>query len=157
MHPNEELITRFYTAFAARDAETMASCYHPDAHFEDPVFPSLDGTQPGDMWRMLCQRADDLVIHFRDVKADDTTGSAHWDADYTFSTTGRMVNNSIDATFTFQDGLIRTHTDVFDFWRWSRMALGVPGVLLGWSPLIRNKVRGTAGQQLERFIAKKAG
>jgi ketosteroid isomerase-like protein len=157
MHPNAELVTRFYTAFSERDGEAMAACYHPDATFSDPAFPDLKGDEPGWMWRMLCERGEDLVIRFRDVEADDTRGSAHWDADYTFSTTGRMVNNSIDAAFTFEDGLIRTHVDTFDFYTWSRMALGMPGLLLGWTPLLRNKVQGTANQQLQKYIAKRRG
>lgn len=154
MHPHAELMTRFYTAFAERDAETMASCYHPEARFSDPVFPELTGDEPGWMWRMLCARGKDLEVRFSDVQADDTGGSAHWDADYTFSTTGRMVNNRIDAVFTFEDGLIKTHTDTFDFYAWSRMALGVPGLLLGWTPILRNKVRGTAAGQLQKYMAK---
>ncbi len=45
-----EVITRLYTAFAARDAETMARCYAPDAHFSDPVFPDLHGPAVTAMW-----------------------------------------------------------------------------------------------------------
>ena len=44
--------------------------------------------------------------------------------------------------------------DRFDFWRWSRQALGAPGVLLGWTPMLRGKVRGQAGANLQRFLAK---
>ena len=108
------------------------------------------------MWRMLVARATDLVIRFYVKRADDTRGAAHWDADYTFVKTGRKVGNRIDAEFEFQDGLIRRHKDHFDFWRWSRMALGAPGVLLGWSPVIRNAVRKQAAEGLEAF-RRKAG
>lgn len=153
MHDNEQLIHRFYEAFAKCDGEAMAACYAPDATFSDPVFPGLKGPEVGGMWRMLCERGKDLVIRHSDVAADDTTGRAHWDADYTFST-GRMVNNRIDATFTFQDGLIQTHTDVFDLWAWTRMALGPTGLLLGWTPMVQNKVRGQARVGLERWLEK---
>ena len=51
-------------------------------------------------------------------------------------------------------GLVRRHPDRFDLWRWSRMALGMPGVLLGWSPLIRNKVRKQAADGLAAFRSK---
>jgi ketosteroid isomerase-like protein len=154
MHPNVLLITRFYDAFGRRDAETMAACYHPDVEFSDPVFPALRGTEASDMWRMLAARATDLKVRF-DVKgADDKRGTAHWDADYTFVKTGRKVNNSIDARFEFENGLIRRHTDRFDFWRWSRMALGTSGLLLGWSPLVQNKVRKQAAEGLQAFRAK---
>lgn len=155
MHPNEALITRFYEAFARHDGPAMAACYHPDATFSDPVFPDLRGKHPGAMWCMLTERASDLAIRFSDVKADDTNGSAHWDADYTFATTGRWVENRIDAVFTFQDGLIRTHVDTFDFWRWSRMALGPTGVVLGWTRALQTKIQGAAGGQLTKYIEKK--
>lgn len=154
MHPNAALITRFYEAFAARDGAAMAACYHPEATFSDPAFPGLKGKEPGAMWCMLTERASDLAIRFRDVQADDTSGSAHWDADYTFATTGRFVKNEIDAKFTFRDGLIATHVDTFDFWRWSRMALGAPGLLLGWSGFLQRKVQATAGGQLQKYMAK---
>jgi ketosteroid isomerase-like protein len=156
MHPNAQLITRFYEAFGRRDAEAMAACYHPEVEFSDPVFPDLKGQAAGDMWRMLAARATDLVIRFDVNGADDTRGAAHWDADYTFGKTGRKVNNRIDAEFGFRDGLIRRHADHFDFWRWSRMALGAPGVLLGWSPLVRNAIRKQAAAGLDAF-RRKAG
>ena len=31
----EKIITKFYSAFAELDAETMAECYHKDVVFED--------------------------------------------------------------------------------------------------------------------------
>ena len=154
MHANAELIHRFYKAFAERDHETMAACYHPDVAFSDPVFPSLKGAAAGAMWRMLCERADDLVIDHSKVFGDDTTGSAHWEAHYTFGATGRKVHNKIDASFRFSEGLISQHDDVFDFYAWSRMALGPMGMLLGWTPIVRNKVRKQAGGQLTRFMKK---
>jgi ketosteroid isomerase-like protein len=156
MHPNEELIDRFYKAFARRDHATMAAAYHPDARFSDPVFPDLDHAGVTSMWRMLCERALDLELTHRDVRADDKKGSAHWDADYTFTATKRRVHNSIDATFEFRDGKIIRHYDVFDFWAWSRMALGPAGVVLGWTSIIQNKVRRQAGENLARFREKNA-
>lgn len=46
-------------------------------------------------------------------------------------------------------GLIATHRDRFNFWRWARQALGAPGVLLGWSPSLKRKVRNTAAGNFE--------
>lgn len=151
MHPHEELITRFYEAFTRGDGEAMAACYHPEATFSDPVFAGLEGDEPGDMWRMLTSQASDLRVEFGDVSADDTRGSAHWEAWYTFSATGRKVHNRIDASFRFRDGKILEHTDQFDFWRWSRQALGLPGLFLGWSPFLRKTVGGRAKKSLEDF------
>lgn len=152
---NRELIHRFYTAFSQRDAEAMAACYLRDATFRDPVF-TLRGAEVGDMWRMLCTRGKDLTLSFSDVQADATTGRAHWIAHYTFSGTGRKVENRIDAAFRFADGLIADHVDTFSFWRWSRQALGAPGLLLGWTPMLRAKVREQARANLEKFRAERA-
>ena len=94
-------------------------------------------------------------LQYGDVQADATGGRAHWDAHYRFSATGRIVDKSIDAQFEFNPaGQIVRHQDRFDFWRWSRQALGVPGILLGWTPMLRGKVRGQAGANLQRFLAK---
>ena len=153
MHPNAALLNRFYTAFAARDGATMSGCYHADASFSDPVFPDLKGPEVGGMWRMLTSRARDLKVEHSAVVADDQTGSAHWEAWYPFSATGRAVHNIIDASFTFKDGLIFTHKDHFDFYRWSRQALGATGWLLGWTPIVANKVRGQAAAGLAKYLA----
>ena len=155
MHSNEQLIQRFYEAFARRDADAMAACYHRDVEFSDPVFPDLKGDEACDMWRMLASLAVDLEIRFKVLGADDKKGAAHWDADYLFSKTGRKVNNRIDAEFEFEDGLIRRHRDHFDLWRWSRMALGTPGLLMGWSPVIGNAVRKEAARGLAAFRSRK--
>ena len=150
-HPNRALIERFYEAFARRDAAAMTACYAPEARFTDPVF-DLAGPQVGAMWSMLCARGKDLTLEWRDVRADAATGSAHWEPRYTFSATGRPVHNIIDAAFTFKDGLIATHEDTFDLWRWTRMALGAKGVLLGWTPFVRNAIRAQATRGLEAWM-----
>jgi ketosteroid isomerase-like protein len=151
MNANEDTLRRFYEAFSRRDAATMAACYAPDVRFSDPVFTDLRGAQAGLMWKMLCERGTDLKIEFRDVRADAATGSARWEAWYTFSTTGRKVHNVIDASFEFRDGRIVAHTDRFDLYRWTRQALGAAGVLLGWTPLLQNKVRAMAAKGLADY------
>lgn len=154
-HPNETLIREFYEAFARRDGQAMGAAYQPDAAFSDPVFTGLDGRGAAAMWAMLTERADDLRVEFSDVHADDDRGGAHWEAWYTFSATGRKVHNVIDAEFEFRDGKISRHTDMFDFYRWSKMALGPMGLLLGWTPMIHNKVSRTALENLEKYRQKK--
>jgi ketosteroid isomerase-like protein len=151
---NRQLIERFYSAFDARDGDAMAACYAPDAHFQDPVFEDLNGSEPGAMWRMLTRRADDLTVELAEHDATDDSGSARWIARYTFTRTGRPVVNDVQATFRFTpDALIADHRDDFSFHRWSRQALGPPGLLLGWTPLLASKVRGQARTDLDRFIA----
>lgn len=143
------IIRSFYEAFARRDAEGMVKHYADDVRFSDPVFPDLHGDDAKNMWRMLCARGKDLVIEFRDV----TDATAHWDAQYTFTQTGRKVLNRIDAAFTFEGDKIKTHTDVFDLWKWTRMAIGVPGVLLGWTPFFQGALRKKALQGVRDYAA----
>jgi ketosteroid isomerase-like protein len=154
MHKNEQLIEKFYKAFQNRDAKTMNECYHDDIEFSDMAFTNLKGKQAKAMWLMLCERGKDLELTFSDISANDKTGKAHWEAKYTFSQTGKKVYNIIDATFEFRDGKIIKHQDTFDFWRWSSMALGLPGSLLGWFPPFQSAVRKKAMEGLEIFMKK---
>src|SRR5688572_27314647 len=148
---NKAVIENFYRAFHARDAATMAKSYHDQAHFSDPVFPDLDAAGVRAMWTMLTKRATDLTVEASDFHVDGDRGTCKWVARYTFAATKRFVENRINATFTFKDGLIVDHRDAFDFWRWSRQALGPAGIVLGWSPLVKNKVRKMAADNLSKF------
>ena len=150
---SEALIRKFYEAFDRRDGEAMAACYAPDAHFSDPVFTDLNGDEPGAMWRMLTGRADDLRVELLEHEADGDTGSARWKAHYTFTQTGRPVVNDVRATFRFRDGLIADHRDEFGFHRWARQALGPPGLLLGWTLILRSATRKRARAGLDEFMA----
>lgn len=156
-HPNAELIRKFYTAFAQRDAAAMAECYHPGVRFSDEVFIDLDGACAAGMWRMLCERGKDLRIEFSDIQADESGGRAHWEAWYTFSVTGRLVHNRIDARFEFRDGRIVRHDDRFSFRAWAAQALGPVGVLFGWTPFLKNRVRSQAAKNLDGFLRKSPG
>ncbi len=156
MHPNEKLIADFYDAFQRRDAERMVASYHPEAGFSDPAFGQLEGPRLFAMWRMLCSRAADLEIRARDIHADDATGSARWEARYTFGMTKRRVHNVIQASFVFSAGKIVKHTDVFDMWKWSGMAIGLRGKLFGWFPLFQSFLRKKFATQLQSYIDKQA-
>jgi ketosteroid isomerase-like protein len=153
VNAHADLVQRFYAAFARKDAEGMVACYAPDVRFSDPVFPALVGERAKGMWRMLVGRGKDLRLEFSGIEADERHGRAHWEAWYTFTSTGKPVHNVIEATFTFRDGLIATHTDRFDLYRWSRMALGVKGTLLGWTPLVQGAIRRQAEGALTRFLS----
>lgn len=154
MHPHAELLHSFYAAFQRRDYRAMGACYTPDAEFHDPVFTHLAGWRVRAMWRMLCERATNLRIEADNVRASAEGGTAHWEAWYTFSQTGRSVHNRVEASFLFQDGKIRRHTDVFDLYAWTRQALGVKGLLLGWTPPVQRAIRAQASRALDAFIEK---
>ena len=151
MHPHEALVREFYAAFARKDGEAMAACYHPEVFFSDPVFPRLHGDEAGDMWKMLLSRAGDLEVTLDSATADGEGGQAQWTARYTFSRTGRKVVNVIQALFAFRDGKIVRHHDSFPFWRWSAQALGPLGATLGWLPPLKWKVRKDAARSLEKY------
>lgn len=155
MHPHADLLTTFYTAFQQRDAATMARCYHPDSTFHDPAFGDLDHDATVAMWTMLCARGKDLQLSFEIEQADDEAGRVHWEPRYTYRATGRPVHNRIDATFTFRDGLIMHHRDVFDLRRWCAMALGPVGKLLGWAPPFQAMIRKKARAALAAFRSKR--
>lgn len=149
-HPNSQLIENFYNAFARRDHAGMVACYAPDIDFADEVF-TLQGKRVGAMWHMLCESGSDLQITHNNAQANDERGSAHWEARYTFAK--RPVHNILDTEFRFRDGKIIWHRDHFDFYRWARMALGPTGLLLGWTPMMKNQVQQTANARLQKFIA----
>ncbi len=130
----------------------MNACYSPDIHFSDPVFQDLTGNEVYAMWHMLCERGTDLEVTFSDIEASDSVGSARWQARYTLGGSDRQIHNIVTATFAFEKGLISEHRDDFDLWKWTRMALGLSGTLIGWSGSVQDKVRERAGKQLERFI-----
>ncbi|MBW3659166.1 MAG: nuclear transport factor 2 family protein [Actinobacteria bacterium] len=145
------VVHRLYDAFRAGDGQAMEDCYAPGATFRDPVFELHGSRRIGAMWKMLLAGGSDLEVEVTDITSDGSTGSAHWEARYTFAT-GRPVHNVIDAAFRLEDDLIVEHVDRFGFWRWSRQALGPTGVLLGWSPVVRNRVRRQAGRSLDRSL-----
>jgi hypothetical protein len=152
MHSHEKLIQEFYAAFNAGDYVTMQQSYHQQARFHDPVFQDLNADQVKAMWQMLLTASKDLSVKASEIAANDQKGRCRWDAWYTFSRTGRKVHNIIYADFQFKDGRIINHIDSFNLWRWSGQALGLPGKLLGWSPMIRNKVRQTAQTALRKYM-----
>lgn len=146
------VLTRFYTAFAQRDWAAMGACYAEDARFSDPVFPGLDAAGARAMWRMLLTGGTDLRVEFKVTEESAAHGKCTWEAYYSFSRTGRKVHNSVRSTFQLREGLIVRQQDRFSFWRWSAQALGPAGLLLGWSPWVRNRVRGTARAALRKAM-----
>lgn len=150
------VIENFYAAFQRLDGAAMKAAYSERATFRDPVFTLQGPEQIGGMWTMLTEAVRDKGKDVWKVEVSGVTDTAaHWEPTYRFSATGRMVHNVIDASFRFDDdGKIVEHVDTFSFWRWARQALGPAGWALGWSPLLRNKVRATAARNLETFLAK---
>ena len=161
MNRYEQRLAAFYAAFRELDAASMRAAYAPAARFQDPVFRLAGRDEIGAMWAMLCEATarngrDVWRLDVGEIVADASYGRARWEAHYRFSATGRMVHNVVEAEFTFEDGLIVTHAESYDFWRWSRQALGSTGLMMGWTPMLRNQVRRQAQGKLERFLAHRA-
>lgn len=153
---HRDLINRFYRSFARRDADGMCACYRSDVVFTDPMFGELHGHVACHMWQMLCDRGHDLQLEWRDVSANDLSGRAQWTATYTFERTGRQVKNAVDATFVFRDGLIAEHRDSYGLWKWMRMALGINGRLLGWTPQVQARAREQAQSRLAAYVQSRS-
>lgn len=135
----------------------MTACYAKDAHFHDPAFGDLQGEDIGAMWRMLTGRAKDLEVELRGHEADESAGTAHWVARYTFST-GRPVVNEVRARFRFdEEGRIVDHVDDFDFHAWAKQALGPSGHLVALLPPLRKKARAKALDQLATYKREETG
>lgn len=149
------MIDKFYTAMAAGDAERMINLYHPDIVFQDPAFGELHGSRAMNMWRMLVNgsKGELIVKHGRIRHAGDEV-HADWQAEYPFGRRKKMVINEVNARFRFRDGLISEHVDRFDLWKWSRQALGISGVLLGWTGFMRNRIQATSNRMLDKFEAQ---
>lgn len=152
-----DVITKFYTAFHNLDADAMCACYHDNVIFEDPAFGILKGHEAKAMWKMLCdsQKGKDFKVIFSDIKTRDGDGSAHWEAYYTFSKTGRKVHNKIDASFQFKDGLIIKHKDDFNLHRWAKQALGFKGLILGGTGFFKSKLQQQTKHLLGKYIQEK--
>ena len=132
----------------------MISCYHDDIIFTDPAFGELKGDDAKAMWKMLCRNATDLKIEFSNITASLKKGSAHWEAWYSFSKTGRKVHNIIEAEFEFKDSKIIKHTDNFNLHKWASQAMGWKGRLLGGTDFFKNKLHQQTNQMLDDFIGK---
>lgn len=152
----KETIEKFYQAFENHDAERMTAYYHKEIQFEDPAFGVLIGEKAKNMWRMLCRSLNEQggEITMINITSNDKICTANWEAHYTFSKTGKKVHNIIKAEFEFKDGLIIKHTDSFDLYKWAKQALGVKGVLIGWTPFFKKKLIIETNRLLSQFEQK---
>jgi limonene-1,2-epoxide hydrolase len=154
MLESQKIAQSFYEAFQKRDFARMQSLYDRDATFEDPAFGKLNYQQTKAMWHMLCKRANDLEIQFSILEAKPERVVVQWIARYTYTPNDAKVTNIIKATLLVNNGKIVSHTDDFNFWKWSRQALGFTGLYLGWTPLFKKVVRKSVHKSLDSFIQK---
>ena len=153
MDNNMFTIQKFYTAFQQKDFATMNSCYADNIPFNDPVFGLLVGNETKAMWQMLCTSTKDFSLQFSNIQTDDGEYyTCDWTASYLFSATNRRVINKCKAYMRMNDGVILEHSDAFNYYRWCRQALGLRGLIFGWTGFMHNKVNKKAKQRLIHFM-----
>ena len=155
MDINEEILNRFYSAFQRLDYKTMQDCYSEDAVFSDPVFGLLNGKEVRAMWEMLCKNAKEFSLTYSDIELlDHEYATCKWIASYTFSKTGNKVVNKIKAFVRINDGKIIEHSDAFRLSTWIGQALGLKGILFGWTNFMKKAVQKQARKGLDQFMQK---
>jgi len=143
---------RFYDAFALGDWHTMGLMYAQHATFSDPVFPLLGAEEVRAMWQMLLSRAQDFSLNYNVVAHSEDGARVVWVAHYNFGRTARPVTNRVVTEMRFAAGRIVRQVDRFSLWRWSRQALGLQGLLFGWTPMLRETVQARAAADLRKFV-----
>ena len=153
---HKQVIEKFYSAFQQLDYKTMQDCYSDDIVFSDPVFLVLRGDEVKAMWEMLCKNARDFSLTYSDIElVDEEYAPCSWTASYIFSKTGNRVVNNIKAFMRFKDGKIIEHSDGFRLSTWAAQALGLKGVLFGWTGFMKRSIQKNARRTLAYFIQSK--
>ncbi len=148
---NKKLVTQFYYAFANAKPESMVICYADNIIFKDPAFGELKGERAKNMWRFILAKNKNIKITATDIFVSENSGTAKWKAEYQYGKNKRKVTNNILATFEFKDGKIAKHTDDFNLHDWSKQALGLKGLLLGWTPYFKKKLQTEVHARLDDF------
>ena len=152
MISSEVTIVKLYNSLSKADVSQMRECYDPDVEFCDPAFGTLNGKEVFQMWQMLIEKSKGtLKIDYSDIHANDYLGSAKWITEYKYSKNNHKVLNTITSKFVFKEGLIIKQTDDFDVWKWSKQALGIKGVLLGWTGFMQKKIQKQARLSLKQY------
>ncbi|HAI85153.1 MAG TPA: DUF4440 domain-containing protein [Chitinophagaceae bacterium] len=154
--PAITVATTFFKAFAQLNANAMCECYQTTAVFNDPVFGLLHYNELTAMWQMLCANATNFSLQFETpVAIDHEYVTVSWTASYTFSATGNKVVNRVKSYLRIENGYITEQSDAFKLSRWAAQALGIKGMLLGWSGFVQKRIRKNARKALERYIAQR--
>jgi len=149
---------KFYTAFSNKDIEGMIECYADNVIFTDPAFGTLEGDRAKAMWRMLLSNQEsNLSVNFQLLEDTQHNAKVDWQASYLFGPSKRQVLNKIQATIELEDDKITKHTDHFSLWKWTGMAFGIRGYLIGWTPAMKRVVQKTTNKALNKFIDQEQG
>ncbi len=145
---SKEIAIKFYDAFSAANIDVLKQLYDKKLIFNDNIFVNLDYNETISMWSSLLVGNKNMSIKYEIKKYSEKYVEVEWIADYLFTSTNRNVKNIILAKMEIDQGKIINHTDNFDFYKWSQMAFGITGVLIGWTSFFKNKVRTEAYNKL---------
>lgn len=120
-----DLARTYFSAFANRDGQTMASLYKDNVKnvFSDPVFPNLNSIEAKNMWKMLLGGEGDFHVDYQIQAVNGNTVTAAWQARYVFPATGQSVLNRGTSVITFENGMIIKQRDNYDLCKWTGQAL----------------------------------
>jgi hypothetical protein len=157
-----QTLEQLFQALQVRDLEALSACYAEGAQFDDPLLSLKDRRHLLGMRAVMFEargaRGQDVwALSFHGMSTAGNQGSARWEPRYCFAPTGRSIHHLVYSQFTFDpDGLIVAQRDSFDFWRWSRAAHGVLGLMLGWTPLMWDQARAQVEVCLGEYLADHA-
>lgn len=145
---SKEIAIKFYDAFSVANIDVLKQLYDKKLIFNDNIFVNLDYNETISMWSSLLVGNKNMSIKYEIKKYSEKYVEVEWIADYLFTSTNRNVKNIILAKMEIDQGKIINHKDNFDFYKWSQMAFGITGVLIGWTSFFKNKVRTEAYNKL---------
>jgi hypothetical protein len=164
-----EVAQQFFSALSSLNA-IAATEFYADGHsdlFKDPVFGLEDSAHAKAIWKLLIASSlsysqktgvEPLRIDVAGIQTnsqDENQVRVYWNATYTYSETGRYVENHLTSDLTIENGKITRQRDSFDYCRWTEMALGgTKGWLACRFPILTHI---QANIQLEKFIAATSG
>lgn len=150
-----QALERFFDAMQRCDTEALRTSYHPALRFDDPLISTTSVGDRLDWCGMLWSPRDAdgqriWQLELEEVRTRGALATARWNLRYRYTPTKRLIDQALHSHFSFDaDGRITTQRDSFDFWRWSRQAHGLLGLLLGWTPLMWDQAREQARASLE--------
>lgn len=140
MNIEQERTTRqtsehLFDALVRRDVRRLGALYLPDATFADPVLGELPRGAVTSMWSAFLAHVDSFELTVVERSVSVHVADVRWRADYRVSATGRRVSLDLATRLVCLGPRISRHEDRYDSWAWARMVHGMPGLILGWSPL----------------------
>ncbi|WP_342269364.1 nuclear transport factor 2 family protein [Spiroplasma endosymbiont of Aspidapion aeneum] len=153
----KQIINEFYSAFKKGDYQKMNSLYGEDIIFNDSIFKDLDYLQVTSMWEMLLSKKEEskFSIEYEVLLDHNDEYYVMWSAHYLFGPKRRKVSNIVKSEMVIKDKKIALHTDVFDFYKWSKQAIGIASILFGKRKFFHNKICSVANKNLMNYISNK--